>query len=419
MVSPLVDGGALACDVRPVCFSRLMEIQRNQPILEMVLDPRRYWIDARSFLEHMDNGKNSACPIQGSGTLLLDLLTETRFSSFETVSAECVYFGVCGGCAFQKIDYASQLELKHRMVETALRDLIQAPIRPVIPSPKPYHYRHMVSMTVKRRHGTLRIGFMGSDRRTFVPVESCAIADEALNAYLPEALERLEALPEAKRFRTSQIVLRRGSSEEVVTSLREDRKKILNALVCEKQFSYAPSSFFQHNFSILNSFVEAVRTFLDPEGHGVLLDLYSGVGLFSIIFSDFYRRVSGFEEGYQAVERARENARTNGVSNVFFSEGKVEKLLPKLLEDFRKQDPSRPFDVITDPPRAGMKPEVIAELLKLPIRNLVYVSCELAALKRDLELLGKRFEGICVQPVDLFPQTRHIETIVLLRPRLV
>ncbi|MBI3999917.1 MAG: class I SAM-dependent RNA methyltransferase [Candidatus Omnitrophica bacterium] len=331
------------------------------------------------------------------------------------MKAECSYFGTCGGCAFQDLEYSTQLELKRRLVEEALSAFNSShsfTISPTIPSPKPFHYRHMVAMTVKRRQDHLQFGFMSRDRRTFLSVESCPIADERINQFLPVALKKLEEMPPERKFHTSQVVLRIGDDREVVTSLRTDRGRKLECKIGGKIFSYSISSFFQNNFSILESFLKTVRSFLKPQGQGTLFDLYSGVGLFGILFADSYKQVMGIEEGYEAVQLALENTKRNGINNVSFLEGKVEALLPELISRAEK-----PLHVIVDPPRMGLKPEVIQRLSALPIDKLVYVSCELAALRRDLEALQEHFVISQVQPLDLFPQTKHVETILLLIPR--
>lgn len=368
----------------------------------------------------------------------LDTLPQSK------VKPKCSYFGTCGGCALQDLEYNTQLDLKKRQVEGALSVLNSShsfTVRPTLPSPKPFHYRHMVAMTVKRRQGVLRLGFVGNDSRTFLAIESCPIAHEQINQFLPEALRKLEGLPPERKFNTSQVVLRVGDNGEVVTSLRPDRGRKLECKVGAKHFSYSISSFFQNNFSILESFIETVRRFLclnppplsSPRnagggregGRGALFDLYSGVGLFGISLADSYRRVIGIEEGYEAVQLAIANAKQNEIGNISFLEGKVEHILPQLIKDVRVGQPrplmgeeTLPLHAVVDPPRIGLKPEVIQCLLKLPIDKLVYVSCELAPLRRDLELLQEGFKVTQVQPIDLFPQTKHIETVVLLEPKL-
>ena len=151
--------------------------------------------------------------------------------------------------------------------------------------------------------------------------------------------------------------------------------------------------------------------FLEPKKDAELIDLYCGVGLFSICFAEQYQKVIGIEEGNEAVLWAKKNAEGNGVSNSKFIEGKAENILPTLPLDATKHH------VVIDPPRVGMKKEVVDALLRMPnIERLVYVSCNPGTLIRDLQLLSPRFVIQKVQPVDMFPQTKHLEAIVLLTP---
>jgi tRNA/tmRNA/rRNA uracil-C5-methylase (TrmA/RlmC/RlmD family) len=332
--------------------------------------------------------------------------------------AECPYFGACGGCSYQDRPYAEQLEIKRKQVAEALSIFGCSEIRPTISSPKPFYYRHMIAMTVQRRHNELVLGFVGQNHRDFIPIEFCAIADERLNQYLPKGLERLCALPPEKKFHTSQIVLRAGDEGEVVTSLKEDSKKTLECSIQGKQFSYRMSSFFQHNVSILGALIEAVRSLLRLDREAVLFDLYCGVGIFGISLANDFAQVFGLEEGYEAIQQANANAKRNSISNIYFEEGKVEDKLHDILAT-KQLDPDGLLQMVIDPPRVGLKPEVIKALNAeaLRIERLVYVSCELSALARDLKLLTEKFKIEAVQPIDLFPQTKHIETIVSLAAR--
>ena len=380
------------------------------------------------------------------------------------VVPQCALFGTCGGCSYQNFSYEDQLQLKRSLVVKALSEFqpdVELTVRPTLASPKPYGYRHMIALTVKRKQGKLRMGFIGHDRRSFLPVESCPITDERINRFLPTALQKLEDLPPERKFNTSQVVLRVGTEGDVVTSIRTDRGKNLECHVSGKIFSFSMSSFFQNNFSILETFVNTIQKFLKldapslranagwlsgrqplgipvPDGRsgevseaisdgiassalrppcndvcrGTLFDLYSGVGLIGILLADYYEKVIGLEEGYEAVKFAQENAFKNNITNISFLEGKVENLLTELT-----QKSKNPLHVVVDPPRIGLKPEVIECLTNLSIERLVYVSCSLEALKRDLEILTQRYKIQEVQPLDFFPQTKHVETLVLLTPR--
>jgi tRNA/tmRNA/rRNA uracil-C5-methylase (TrmA/RlmC/RlmD family) len=332
------------------------------------------------------------------------------------VKPECRYFGTCGGCVYQDVAYEDQLSIKEAAVLQALKPFhAQSPfeVLPVLASPKPYYYRRQIALTIKRRQGKLHFGFMGHEKETaqrfFLPIESCSIADERLNLYFEQAMQKLRALPDKKKYRTSQMVLRVGDEEEATTSLRCDAKRILTTTVLGKTFRYAVSSFFQHNHSILETFVKATQSLLHPSGRETLLDLYSGVGLLGISLAEDYRNVLAIEEGYESIQQAAVNARENSVGNIECIEGKVELLVQKWA-----QNKTDALHVIADPPRAGLKKEVIDALCSIPIKRLVYVSCNLEALQRDLKLLANTFKIVTVQPIDFFPQTKQIETLVLL-----
>ncbi len=242
----------------------------------MVFDFNHRCADDCLYVGHLESHSNHHCRISECRADVVEGLLET---AEQKITPLCSHFGTCGGCAFQDLDYPVQLELKRKMVKEALchpersegsasRDSSASPqndnfvVHPPLPSPKPFHYRHMVAMTVKRHQNALRLGFTGSDRRTFIPIESCPIADERIDRFLPEALSKLEAMPPERKFHTSQIVLRVGDNGEVVTSLRTDRGRKLECKVSGKSFSYSISSFFQSNFSILESFVQVIRVIL-------------------------------------------------------------------------------------------------------------------------------------------------------------
>ncbi len=329
----------------------------------------------------------------------------------------CGHFGSCGGCAFQHLSYERQLEFKRNALQELFDHLggfRDVPIEPMIPSPKPFHYRNTVAMSVRHQRGEPYLGFIGRDNRSFIPINHCPITEEKLNGLLSEVRQEFKSrIPLEKRRQISQIVIRIGQSGEVYTSLKKSKDSpTLSANVDGKTFHYSGSSFFQVNFSILEAFVAATKKFLEPSFDANLLDLYCGVGLFGICLAGRYGRVLGIEEGEEAVFYARENAKTNGVANTEFVLGRAEEALSQIPDFFGEK-----LHVILDPPRIGMKKEAIQFLLKLPkIERIVYVSCNPATLIRDLKLFSPRFRIEKIQPLDLFPQTKHLETIVLLLP---
>jgi len=341
--------------------------------------------------------------------------SQTLEKSSDVAIPLCPHFGSCGGCSYQDVSYERQLELKRLALQDQLGYLVQIPhqqIRPLIPSPKQYHYRNSLTFSIRQQSGVPYLGFIEKDKRTFFPVEHCAIGEDKLNRRLPQVISKfVERIPEKERYRTSQIAVRVGCGTEYYTTIRDrDADQTLSAFVLGKQFKYPGHSFFQVNDSILDAFVTALRNLLQPSDKRDLVDLYCGVGLFALSLADGYQQVLGIEEGPGAIQFARENAKINGITNTRFIDCRTEDALAH-MQQFSK----RLTDVIVDPPRVGMRTEAIQLIKALPnLKHLIYVSCNPEALARDLSLLGSHFKVEMIQPVDMFPQTKHVETIVLL-----
>ncbi len=354
--------------------------------------------------------------------------TEVLKASPSRVDAPCVHFGICGGCVFQHLTYERQLEVKRAELEKMFKHLggfENVPVDAVVPSPRPYHYRNNVAMSVRFQNQTPYLGFVAKDNRTFIPVDECKIADERINEFLPKIKTAYKQfIPERKWRRTSQIVMRVGSEGDFFASIKKypGSARNLKTKVLGKTFEYSGSSFFQTNYSILDDFVTTVRDFLRPatararHASPPLLDLYCGVGLFAICLAENYESVLGIEDGEEAVMFARRNAAANGIQNAQFQCGRVEDIAWKLGTG-TELSACPQFHVVIDPPRAGMKNEVVDALLKQSnIERLVYVSCHPATLIRDLRLLAGRYKIEGVKPFDMFPQTQHLEVVALLTP---
>lgn len=177
--------------------------------------------------------------------------------------------------------------------------------------------------------------------------------------------------------------------------------------ICGLRFEIAPYAFFQTNTLAAEQLYEQIARLAQLENAPRVYDLYSGTGSIGMLLAKRgAKEVYGLEEIESAVDNARANAQANGLNNCFFRAGKVEKLLESLLAEVP------PDLVIVDPPRAGLHPKVVKRLAQLRLQQLIYVSCNPAALARDLEELLTVYHVKEVQPVDLFPQTGHMETVV-------
>ncbi|HEY0455713.1 MAG TPA: class I SAM-dependent RNA methyltransferase [Verrucomicrobiae bacterium] len=302
----------------------------------------------------------------------------------------CQYFGDCGGCQYQHIDYPTQLEIKHKQIADLFERIGGFPrevVAPVIPNPSPYGYRNRImirSQWDKFKQG-LNIGFIRADNRLVVDIEECKIAEPALT----EQIKHVRANPPPKGG--IKVVLR----------------------VAPDGWEVPRDSFFQNNFYLLPKLTETVRGCITQSGASHLIDAYCGVGFFSIELADLVQRYIGVEIDTPAIKAARRNAELRQRTNGEFLAGETEKLLPQILNRF----PPGETALILDPPRAGCPKETLEILRQTGIFQIIYVSCHPATLARDLNALcaGGVFELKKVVPLDMFSQTQHVECVADLR----
>ena len=337
-------------------------------------------------------------------------LLRVEKSSPERVAPECRYFGACGGCQYQHIAYATQLRLKHKQISDLFERVGRIPadkIAPVIPSPQPYGYRNRI-MIRSQWNGPARkleIGFIRADNNFVEDIEECKIAEPAIS----EQIKNVRANPPPKGG--IKIVLR----------------------IPPENWDVPESSFFQNNFFLLPKLVETVRGFLRDGGAHHLVDLYCGVGFFGIELADLVESFVGVEYDRLAINSARKNIASRKISNGEFISAKVEEILPELLKRWG-ETPGEPqlkndvgsrgrsphqnqIAVLLDPPRKGCWPETLRLLRETKPAQVIYVSCHPATMARDLNILCADgvFELARVQPLDMFPQTQHVECVADLR----
>jgi 23S rRNA (uracil1939-C5)-methyltransferase len=302
----------------------------------------------------------------------------------------CKYFGECGGCKYQHLDYETQLKVKHKQIcdlFTRIGGLTVGQIAPVVPCPAPYGYRNRImirSQWDKFKQG-LNIGFIRADNRLVVDIDECKIAEPALNEQIRQV--RLHPPPKGGL----KVVLR----------------------IPPESWEVPPDSFFQNNFFLLPKLVEITRDRLRQGGTRHLADIYCGVGFFSIELGGLVESFIGVEYDRLAIKAARQNATTRGLANGEFVAGTAEGLLPGLLKRFHADQTT----VLLDPPRKGCARELLELLWQIRPKQIIYVSCHPATMARDLNLLCRDgvFTVSQVVPLDMFPQTEHVECVADLR----
>ena len=310
----------------------------------------------------------------------------------ERVTPECRYFGACGGCQYQHLTYAAQLQMKHKQIADLFERIGKIPravVAPVLGCPQPYGYRNRI-MIRSQWNGPakrLEIGFIRTDNKFVESIEECKIAEPALN----EQIQHVRANPPPKGG--IKVVLR----------------------VQPENWEVPRDSFFQNNFFLLPKLVETVREFLTAGGARHLIDLYCGVGFFGIEAAGVVDSFVGVEYDRLAIAAARQNAAARNINNGEFIAAPVENVLPELLKKFSAEKTA----VLLDPPRKGCWPATLELLRQTRPAQVIYVSCHPATMARDLNLLCADgvFELARVQPLDMFPQTQHVECVADLRRR--
>jgi tRNA/tmRNA/rRNA uracil-C5-methylase (TrmA/RlmC/RlmD family) len=342
-------------------------------------------------------------PFVAQGELVQARITEVKSSfaraslvkvleiSPDRVTAPCQYFGICGGCQYQHIEYSAQLRLKKKQVSDLFQrigGLDPSLVSDVAPCPATYGYRNRImirSQWDKFKKG-LNIGYVRADCGLVVDIEECLIAEPALN----ERIKEVRAHPPPKGG--LKVVLR----------------------IPPEGWHVPPDSFFQNNFFLLPKMVEVVRESLAMAGTQHLADIYCGVGFFSIELSGAVHSFAGVELDQMAIKAARLNAARRGVTNGEFISGSAEEKLPDILARFDAGKTT----VLLDPPRKGCYPAMLESLRNHVPAQIIYVSCHPATMARDLNVLcaDNVFKVERVRPLDMFPQTAHIECVADLRP---
>ena len=310
----------------------------------------------------------------------------------ERVSPECAHFAACGGCQYQHMAYATQLAVKHKQIVDLFErigGLRRELVSPVVACPQPYGYRNriMIRSQWNKPEQRLNIGFIRWDCGLVEDVFECKIAEPALN----EQIQHVRAHPPPKGG--IKVVLRIAPQDWVVPR----------------------DSFFQNNFFLLPKLVETVRGILQESQSKHLLDLYCGVGFFAVELADAVESFVGVEYDKPAIVAARQNAAARGRTNGEFIAGMVEEVLPELMRKFSAEAST----VLIDPPRKGCQPATLKLLRELRPAQIIYVSCHPATMARDLNILCAEgvFELARVTPLDMFPQTQHVECVAALRAR--
>ncbi|MGE5580824.1 MAG: 23S rRNA (uracil(1939)-C(5))-methyltransferase RlmD [Bacillota bacterium] len=385
------------------------------------------------------------------------------------VEAACPVASSCGGCTWQHLSYDLQLQWKKRIVEEALSRIARTEdceVRDCLPSPQTAGYRNKVEVPLAVSNGKVVAGFYQPYSHRVVPSEECVLEHPAAREVVLRMVEEVRthrysiydertgrgqvrhvvarvapgtgermavlvvngrSIPKESQFATAVAssldnlvsVVLNTNTERTNIILGETSKVLYGRYHIEDlfgdgqpgrlRFRISPLSFYQVNSP---QAARLYRLALDAAAidGGLVFDVYSGIGTITLFAAQRASLAVGIEEVGDAVRDARKNAELNGIQNVKFREGRAERILSASIHDY-----GRPDAVILDPPRGGAEEPALRAIARAKPRTIVYVSCNPSTLARDLITLGQDgYRPLWVQPVDMFPQTPHVECVALM-----
>lgn len=359
--------------------------------------------------------------------------------SAERVEPECRVFGICGGCQLQHLAYNAQLREKEAIFTETLERIggfSGLPVEPIFPAPENYGYRARVRLSAWYYSGGWHAGYNTQGSRKKVAVGSCPVADGPINQAIARISDTLSSIDNSGYPLESINISSDGKSAYISLTPRDNvAPDALNTLARHLRrfvetenvsaagrseaafeteiegvkFQASPSVFTQANAPVNRAIVDTVLDWADGSPGGSVLDLYSGIGNFSLPLARQASSVESVEISRQAVGFARKSADINGIRNIAFHNAPCETAVGEMLKARRGFGA-----IVLDPPREGAR-EAVSGIAGLNPEKIIYVSCDPATLARDLKVFREKgYEPVRVRPFDMFPQTYHIESVSLL-----
>jgi len=398
--------------------------------------------------------------------------------SADRIEPVCKHFGTCGGCRWQHLSYEKQLFYKQRQVEEVLKRIgnIENPvINPILGCSSPYFYRNKLDFSCSNKRWLTKveldsgvpmkddvIGFHVPGRfDKILNIDRCHLQDDLSNNIRNE----IKRFSIENGFRFFDVVEQEGFLRDIIfrststgewmlivvfkDDLQNERELLLNHLkitfpeitallyiinpkrnatifdlpvnvfngrdhIFEEmeglKFKISAKSFYQTNSKQAFALYKIARSMAALTGNELVYDLYTGTGTIANFIARNAKKVIGIDNVPDAIEDAKENSRANGISNTDFFAGDLNKTL---TDEFITLH-GRPNVIITDPPRSGMHPEAVMKMAEYLPSRIVYISCNPSTQARDIALLNEKYEVSTIQPVDMFPQTTHVENVILL-----
>lgn len=376
----------------------------------------------------------------------------------------------CGGCQLQHMSYNLQLQMKQNQVLNVMKKvahLESVPVHPIIGMENPFHYRNKVQIPVAEKNGELITGYYQKRSHRIVEnLDTCTSQAEVINEIIPvvrnianrigiEAYDeenhlgvlrhimvrtafstgetmvvlvtRTNKLPNKEilikelndKFPNIKSIVQNINSKRTNLILGEETKvlwgeKYIHDKIGDITFAISAKSFYQVNPVQTKVLYDKALEYAKIDENDVVIDAYCGIGTISLFLAQKAKKVYGVEVVPEAIHDAKANAKLNGMNNVEFVVGQAEKVMPEW-----KRQGIDPDVIVVDPPRKGCAPEFLNTMIEMEPNRIVYVSCNPSTLARDLRILEDGgYRTVEVQPVDMFPNTTHIESVTLLEKKL-
>lgn len=385
--------------------------------------------------------------------------------SSERIEPVCEIFNKCGGCDIQHLSYERQLEYKKQKVEDALSrigEIVDVKVENTIGMDNPYNYRNKVQLPVGGTKGIIDIGFYAKRSHRIIETTSCHLQDKEneeiiniIKAYMMENNVRpydeknhkglirhivtrksnkdgsinITIVINGNKLPNQDLLINRLSSLDnikgICLNINKEKTNVIFGQeiktiwgqdyiidsISDIEYKITPKSFYQVNPKQTKILYEKALEYADLDGDEIVWDAYCGIGTITLFLAKKAKKVYGVEIVEEAINDAIENARLNDINNVEFFIGKAEEIITKKY----KEENIIADVIVVDPPRKGCDEALLNTIIKMEPKKLVYVSCDPATLARDLKILvANGYKVMKVQPVDMFPQTVHVETVVLI-----
>ena len=365
--------------------------------------------------------------------------------SSDRAKPPCPYFGRCGGCQLQHLQYPAQLAAKRLWVEEALQRFggwKDAIVPPVVPALSMWHYRRRIALHMKPTDRGFVLGYISTDNVTTLVVDQCPIFVDKEDPILTDVTRLVHQLDHHHVDEGRVNILKVDEGKYILdfhfTNMPKNAQKVfgkregvppsITGIVATAphktltygtteaflqidglDFTYSSRTFMQNHPDQSLLIYREILELIQAAGDGTVLDLYCGIGISSLLLARSGRRVVGVESNAEAIHLAQQASRDNRIDSVQFVCADVAEVLGKLLAKEKARS------VVVNPPREGLADKVCDALLANAPEKLIYISCMPATLARDLKRLMSVYDPVAVKAYDMFPQTTHVETVLTLQ----